>query len=126
MPRACGADGRNDRSSAGPSRVAQKGSMTSIAKIPATLLVAAVCITGLTACGGSDVATFNDSEFVSLCTKEFEKSATLKAYASDICKCEQSEMKKRGFGDKTGDEKDVAPTTEKVNALCKKQALTGS
>jgi hypothetical protein len=106
----------------GPNR---KASMTSISKTFATILVgAACCATGLTACG-SETVTFGDKEFTKICTKDVKKKTKADAYAADICACEKKEMTKMGFGDKTGDEKSVAPKLKPVVEKCQAQAEAG-
>jgi hypothetical protein len=93
-------------------------------KAVVAVLAIAVCLTGLAACG-SETITFGDKDFVKVCTKDLKKKTKADAYAADICKCEQKEMKKRGFGDKTGDEKSVAPDTKEVVAQCQQEAEAG-
>jgi hypothetical protein len=74
----------------------------------ATAMIAVGCMTGLTACGGSDTVKVSDAKYITQCTKEADKSAAVKAYGSaKACKCVQDKLKAQGLGDKDGHSKDV-------------------
>jgi hypothetical protein len=66
----------------------------------ATAVIAIGCMTGLTACGGSDSPKVADSEFISMCQDTTDKNPQLKAYGTEICKCVQDQLKAKGLGDK--------------------------
>jgi hypothetical protein len=95
----------------------------SISKAVATALVSASCITGLTACGGSDKVS--DSSFIDTCKTALKAEASLKQYADDVCPCVQKTLKDKGLGDK--DPNDNAIKTDIFNASrdCTAKAASG-
>jgi hypothetical protein len=98
--------------------------MTSVRKAVTTLLIGGACMTGMTACGGSD--TVADSSFLDRCKKTIDQNATLKAYSVDTCKCVQQKLKDQGFGGKSPDDKAIQPQSATATRDCLKQVVGGA
>jgi hypothetical protein len=98
--------------------------MRSVRKAVAALLVGGACITGVTACGGSD--TIADKSFLTRCKKTVDRNASLKAYSVDICACTQKKLKAQGLGKKSPDAKSVEDETTVATRDCLKQVVGGA
>ena len=88
----------------------------------ATAMIAIGCMTGLTACGGSDTIKVSDSKFITKCVDQLGKdknaSAAVKAYDPKACKCLQDKLKAQGLGDKDQASKDVVSKSGPALKAC--------
>ncbi|MEA2181057.1 MAG: hypothetical protein QOF69_242 [Solirubrobacteraceae bacterium] len=98
--------------------------MTHARRFVSTLLVGGACITGLAACGDS-AQKVSDQSFIDECTKTVGTDATAKAYAADICKCAQDNLKAKGLGDKTADDKATVAAANTEIATCTREKVLG-